>query len=187
MVIKTVSSLVLLLWPVFIASGFYFDKVKETAAVLLGLCLIRLLLLKAERKVFKEALGLVTIIAVLLCLAVLILNRTQFFLYYPAAVSFIMLAVFFSSLYAKTSAVEKIARLSDPNLPEFAVRYTRKVTKAWCLFFLANGSFALITALLGDYRLWTLYNCLISYILMGLMFAGEYLIRIKVKKQHDRT
>ena len=46
--------------------------------------------------------------------------------------------------------------------------------------FYINGSLALATVLIGDPALWALYNGFISYILLGLMFAGEYLIRLRV-------
>jgi uncharacterized membrane protein len=40
---------------------------------------------------------------------------------------------------------------------------------------------ALYTALFTSMATWTLYNGLIAYLLMGLLFAGEYLVRLRVK------
>ena len=77
-----------------------------------------------------------------------------------------------------------MARGRGPALPPFVVVYTRRVTQAWCLFFLCNGGIALATALWAPEAIWSLYTGIISYVLMGLLFAGEYLVRIRVRKRH---
>jgi len=71
--------------------------------------------------------------------------------------------------------------LQDPALPDEAIPYTRKVTIIWCGFFMLNGVLALLTTLYASDRIWALYNGLISYCLMGLLFAGEWLVRPKHK------
>ncbi len=55
------------------------------------------------------------------------------------------------------------------------VRYTRKVTLVWCGFFIGNGAMALFTVLHGDMHLWTLWNGMVAYILMGTLMATEWL------------
>ena len=79
--------------------------------------------------------------------------------------------------------VERLARLTTPDLPEQGVRYTRKVTLVWCLFFIANGACSGWTIWQGDLALWSLYNGLISYLLMGALMGGEWLIRQRVMKR----
>ena len=71
--------------------------------------------------------------------------------------------------------------MSEPDLPASGVAYTRKVTMAWQVFFLVNGSVALATAMLGNVSVWSLYNGFVAYLLMGMMFAAEYLIRRRVR------
>ncbi len=75
---------------------------------------------------------------------------------------------------------EQPARVSDPDFPEHAVAYTRKVTMVWCAFFVFNGSMALSTVLFGDLAIWAFYNGFVSYALMALLFAGEYLLRQRI-------
>lgn len=104
---------------------------------------------------------------------------------YPVLISLTMLAVFGYSLRYPPSAIERLARLSDPNLPPHAVAYTRRVTQVWCGFFLFNGTVALITALWASDHIWALYNGLISYGLMGLLFAGEWLLRQRVRRSFE--
>ncbi|WP_283150668.1 hypothetical protein [Silvimonas soli] len=101
---------------------------------------------------------------------------------YPVLVNVAMLIVFALSLKAPQTMIERMARLTEPDLPESGVRYTRRVTIAWCLFFAINGSIALATVLYNDARVWTIYNGLIAYVLIGLMLGGEWLIRQRVRR-----
>jgi uncharacterized membrane protein len=99
---------------------------------------------------------------------------------YPVAVSAVLFAYFFRSLFAPQTVVERMARLRNPELGPEGVSYTRKVTKIWCVFFVLNGALALGLALWGSDRAWALYTGLIAYILMGMLFAGEWLVRRRV-------
>ncbi len=99
---------------------------------------------------------------------------------YPALVNAVLLLVFATSLWSPPSAVERIARLREPDLPPAGVAYTRRVTQVWCGFFLLNGAIAVATALWASDRTWALYNGLIAYVLIGLLFAGEWLVRRRV-------
>jgi uncharacterized membrane protein len=103
---------------------------------------------------------------------------------YPVLVNLGMLAVFGYSLHAPPSVIERMARLSDPALPAYAVAYTRRVTQVWCGFFVVNGTLALLTAIWASAAVWSLYNGVLAYILMGCLFAGEYLVRIVVRRRH---
>ncbi|RZI86079.1 MAG: hypothetical protein EOP38_02645 [Rubrivivax sp.] len=104
---------------------------------------------------------------------------------YPAGISGLMLCLFGASLFHGQTAVERIARLTEPNLPPQAVAYTRRVTQVWCVFFLFNGSMALFTALWASDAVWTLYNGFIAYVLMGVLGAGEWLVRRRVRGRID--
>ena len=103
-------------------------------------------------------------------------------LYYPVLVNGVMLVAFGGSLFSPPTVVERIARLRDKDLPAQAIPYLRRVTAAWCVFFISNGAIALYTATASSFETWALYNGLIAYILIGAMFAGEFLIRIRVMR-----
>jgi acyl-coenzyme A synthetase/AMP-(fatty) acid ligase len=60
--------------------------------------------------------------------------------------------------------------------------YCRKVTVIWCAFFILNEAAAAFTIFFGSDFVWSIYNGGISYILMGILFACEYLVRIRVQK-----
>jgi uncharacterized membrane protein len=103
---------------------------------------------------------------------------------YPVLVNAVMLALFASSLFTPQSMIERIARLREPDFPPQAIAYTRRVTQVWCVFFTFNGLIALGTALWASSAVWSVYNGIIAYLLMGLLFGGEYLIRLRFKRQH---
>lgn len=102
--------------------------------------------------------------------------------FYPAIANAAMLLLFSWSLLSPPTLIERIARIQHPNLPPEGVVYTRRVTQIWCGFFIVNGSIALATALWSSMAIWSLYNGFIAYLLMGILFVGEYLVRIKTQK-----
>jgi uncharacterized membrane protein len=79
--------------------------------------------------------------------------------------------------------IERFARMSAPDLPAQAIGYTRRVTQVWCVFFAINGAIALVTALWAAPAIWTIYNGLVAYLMMGLLLAGEYVVRWHFKRQ----
>lgn len=102
---------------------------------------------------------------------------------YPVMVNVVLLAVFAASLRWGPPLVERLARLREPDLPPAGVAYTRRATQAWCGFFVVNGSAALITALWCSDAVWALYNGLLSYGLIGLFFATEWLLRQRLRRR----
>ena len=121
-------------------------------------------------------------LGLLFLLATALSDSAGLLLAYPVFVSLLFFAAFFHSLRHPPSLVEKLARLQEPDLPPAGVRYTYRVTIAWCVFFLVNGAIAAATVWHGDTLLWSLYNGCISYVLMGILMATEMLIRARVKK-----
>lgn len=103
---------------------------------------------------------------------------------YPVAINLGMLGLFGYSLLRPPSMIERLARLREPDLPLFAIAYTRRVTQVWCVFFAVNGGICLATALWATPAVWSMYTGGISYLAMGTLFAGEYLVRLYVKRQH---
>jgi len=104
--------------------------------------------------------------------AVLVFRRPDSMYWYPVAVNALMLAVFGGSLFAKQTVIERLE----------GVRHTRRVTQIWCGFFILNGATAAILAGLQYYDWWAAYTGILSYVLMGLLFAGEWVYRKTVLK-----
>lgn len=103
---------------------------------------------------------------------------------YPVLVNAVLLAVFGWSLRRPPSVVERLARLQQPDLPTAAIAYTTRVTALWCGFFVLNGTVAAYTALYSSDAVWALYNGLLAYVFMGLLMAGEWLVRQHVQARH---
>src|SRR5690606_15152058 len=101
--------------------------------------------------------------------------------WYPVLVNLVMLGVFGITLIYGPPLIERLARLREPELPPKAVRYTRRVTQVWVLFFIFNATLATLLTLWAPLSWWTLYNGLSAYLLMGLLFAGEWLVRQRVR------
>jgi uncharacterized membrane protein len=100
---------------------------------------------------------------------------------YPALVNLLMLGLFSMSLWRGPSMVERLARLRESNFPPAAIAYTRRVTQVWCGFFVVNGLVAVATALWASAAVWALYNGLLSYVAMGVLMGGEWLVRRRVR------
>ena len=101
---------------------------------------------------------------------------------YPVIIGLSFAAVFGFSLLHPPTVAERIARLSEPDLPPAGVRYTRRVTWVWFVFLLGNAAVSVATIIWGTLAQWTLWNGLISYLLMGLLFVGEYAVRNVVRR-----
>jgi uncharacterized membrane protein len=100
---------------------------------------------------------------------------------YPTLVNLVMLGLFAMSLWRGPSVVERLARLRETNFPPAAIAYTRRVTQVWCVFFVVNGLVAAATALWASTAVWALYNGLLSYVAMGALMGGEWLVRRRVR------
>lgn len=149
------------------------------------LALFLLLMAGARALVSRDRLWLAAAAgAAVLVTATMLGNHALPLKLYPVLVNAVMLVVFAVSLRHPPPIIERLARLREPDLPPHAVVYTRQVTKVWCGFFICNGAIALATALFASDAAWALYNGLIAYVLMGLLFAGEWLVRQRVKAAH---
>lgn len=113
----------------------------------------------------------------------LLLKSQAWLMLYPVFMSLGALFIFAMTLIKPPSMIERFARITQADLPESGVIWTRKVTLLWCGFFSINACIALFTVFYTDLQLWMLYNGLISYLLMGMLLLGEFIFR----KFHQRN
>ncbi|GAB3246077.1 COG4648 family protein [Chitinimonas naiadis] len=170
-----IISVLTLAYPLLVYLGLGHFEPRWLALMLAGVALARAYATR-ERVWLAAAAG-----ALLLAAASALGNQALPLKLYPVLVSTVLLVVFATSLFYPPSVIERLARLREPDLPPEGVAYTRRVTQVWCGFFVINGSIALYTALWASDAAWALYNGLISYGLMGALFAGEWLVRRRVK------
>jgi uncharacterized membrane protein len=105
---------------------------------------------------------------------------------YPVLVSGLLACVFSLTLHTPPPMIERLARLRTPDLDAYAIGYTRRLTEVWVGFFILNGGISAWTAFAGTLDQWMLYNGLISYILIGVLFVGEWPVRALLRRRHDR-
>jgi uncharacterized membrane protein len=110
-------------------------------------------------------------------------NDAFLLMVYPVFANVVLFGVFFYSVLHPPSVVERLVRLREPDLPPQAVGYIRKVTLAWCAFFMGNGLLAAVTVWHGDPWVWGVYNGCIAYVLMGLLMGAEMIVRKTFKKK----
>jgi uncharacterized membrane protein len=120
-------------------------------------------------------------LATVLAVASLLGDRWGPLKLYPALVNLVMFGLFAMSLWRGPTVVERLARMRETNFPPAAIAYTRRVTQVWCGFFVVNGLIAVATALWASAAAWALYNGLLSYVAMGVLMGGEWLVRRRVR------
>jgi uncharacterized membrane protein len=115
-------------------------------------------------------------------------DEARFLLLVPVLVNLALLVVFGRTLAGEgPSMVETFARLQAHDLSRDEVVYCRSVTRVWCVFFLANAGVSLWLALHGDAKLWALYTGIVAYLLVGLLFAVEFVVRAKRFGRYEGT
>ena len=173
-----VMGLSTLLYPLVVFFGSHYFEPWKIAALLIVLLLVRL----AASYSLKHWSTPLLIAGIGYCLFAMWSNQLGTLLFYPLLVNALMLLIFGWSLYSPPSLIERVARLQHPDLPPEGVIYTRRVTQVWCGFFIINGTLAAVTALWASLEVWSLYNGLIAYLLMGILFAAEYIVRMRTQK-----
>ena len=179
------SGVIIFAYPLAVYWGVSSFGIGSSAIVIAGLFLFRFFCPPITKTVVKYAKAVRFLAAVGVILASLswLMQDSRWFLYYPVAVNLIFLALFSYSLIQPPSMIERFARLKEPDLPESGVKYTRMITKIWCLFFFLNGLAALYTSVVSSLEVWTLYNGFISYLLIGFLVSGEYFYRVYYLKR----
>ncbi len=171
-------------YPFIVMYGLKSYPLSYVGMLLIALALLRLLIVRES--LGGDSLQLVlTLVLLLVAVYTLLSGSSQGLRFYPVAVNGTFLLVFGSSLFTGMPVVERLARLQEPDLPAAAVDYTRKVTIVWCCFFVVNGLVALYTAVYSSFEHWAIYNGGIAYVLIGSLFAVEWLVRRRVRRAID--
>lgn len=176
--VNSVIGALTLLYPLAVYFGVHHIEPWQIAAALAVLLFTRLLTGQVAGKTDR----LLIAAAVFYCGFAVWNNNLVTLRFYPVLVNLGLLIIFTASLYFPPPVIERLARIQHPDLPPEGVLYTRKVTQIWCVFFLLNGLLAAATAIWSSFAWWSLYNGLIAYILMGLLMAVEYLVRIRTQE-----
>lgn len=176
-VLRMLAVLALFAYPFIIYFGLQAFEPRQIVLMLVLLAVCRLMGGQARDEVFVYWLGALGLAAV----CTVVLNSSLGLLFYPVLMNVAMLVFFAGSLFRPATVIELIARRQEGELSNEAIAYTRKVTVAWCMFFLLNALISSATVFMNK-EVWLLYNGFVSYVLMGTLFVVEYLIRKRVQK-----
>jgi uncharacterized membrane protein len=113
-------------------------------------------------------------------IAVALVDATLAARAYPVLLSLAAAFVFAVTLWRPPSLVERLALASGAVWSPGLQVYCRTVTVIWTLWLCLNGAIAAGLALVADDRAWALWTGLVSYLVSGALFAGEWLMRRRV-------
>ena len=95
----------------------------------------------------------------------------------PVFISAYLLVNFGITLISPPSMIARYADALGAELSSEEHRYCKTVTIIWVVFFVANGTVTGVLAMEDMFQYWTLYTGLLSYMIIGTLFGGEFLIR----------
>lgn len=175
---QIVSVGLLLGYPFAVYVGLTRWDVRTAALVLLALAIpVAISRLSQGRGKDLQTIAFVPLITVALLALGAILNASGFVLAIPVLINVALLLTFGSTLRWGPPMIERFARLVEPDLPPPKVRWCRLWTWLWCAFFVVNACVAAVLAFFGTLEAWTLYNGFVAYVLIGAMFATEFVLR----------
>jgi uncharacterized membrane protein len=107
---------------------------------------------------------------------------------YPALADLIYFVIMGTSILIPPPVVFYFINMFDKKIkdhiePEFFEQYCRRAAIVWCVFFVIDGACSLVTVFSGSDLIWGIYNVGITYVLMGLIFIGEYFILKMIEKK----
>ncbi|MBC7732692.1 MAG: hypothetical protein H7306_12445 [Bacteriovorax sp.] len=136
------------------------------------------------------ALGAAGIVAALCLQAVLGVQVSAQALYVAQHMGIhLFLAVLFGSTLRAgrqpliTTLAERVHRVFTPDM----VAYTRKVTLAWTLYFIAMAVLSLLLYAFAPFGAWALFANLLTPLAIAAMFGAEYLLRYHLHPEFERT
>jgi uncharacterized membrane protein len=133
------------------------------------------ILLSAGKAQRRAALQLPAI-ALVFALLGWILDEGMWLLVMPSATQATFGLTFLRSL-AGTPLIEHFARMVKSDLGAGELAHCRRWTKVWGIYLLVLAAIGLVLAGVASLTIWTIYVGIGSYVLIGVLFAIEYVVR----------
>jgi uncharacterized membrane protein len=171
-------------YPAMVYLALQIMNPRWVAALIAGLLLLRLLIVSPGklagtlRAVRWPALAVGIVLAVSAAS-----NDPLALLLTPALINLALFASFARSLGRPETVIEALARVQagpladDENFSDAEVGYCRSLTQLWSAFFVLNGAVCAALAVAAPLEIWALYTGFVSYLLIGALFASEYVYR----------
>lgn len=171
-------------YPVVIHTAVIMDKVAIGYGVLLAMVFIHMMVNMYEQRHRKLKLFWVMLIGISVasCLAAVAYHwgATSALFIPPVLLNLVLMLVFGKSLLPGNVSIitqlRKMVRKEEPT-PEI-YRYTRQVTWVWTIFFAGLAAESAVLAMYFSLDTWSLFTNIINYVLIVVLFFGEYFYRI---------
>lgn len=185
LMIKVLFAVLFALYPFIIYFGLNRFEFWQMAVVIAILATTRIVWIKYnsnntqknDRFDFNSASIVSACLLLFFALMTAFTDRVMWLKLYPIVVSLTLFIVFSVSLKTDKCVIQRFAELREKDINADKQMYMIKLTKVWCGFFILNMTLSLATMLYASMDVWTLYNGLISYILMGTLAIGELAYR----------
>jgi uncharacterized membrane protein len=90
-------------------------------------------------------------------------------------------------LAGRTPLITGLARQLHREMPPALVHYTRQVTLAWVVYFMAMAAASLLLFVAAPFSVWSLFANLLTPLALVAMFVGEYLLRYRLHPEFERV
>jgi uncharacterized membrane protein len=162
-------------------------RVGFAAVMLIGWVILRTIpvLISAKREQRIAALQLPGI-ALVFALLGWLLNSPSFLLILPSATQATIGLAFLRSLKG-TPLIEHFARMMKAELGAAQQAHCRRWTLVWGIYLLVLAGLGLGLARWAPLAVWTAYVGVINYVMLGVLFAIEYLIRKLRFREYGRN
>lgn len=199
--VKFMFGLIVILYPllVFCALVVFKLPIKYLSVCIVAFAIIYIVLNRKHNKGGKNR-AVLFISPVILCAigSVSLLTDDALILkLYPALADLAYFTIWVTSFFLPPPLAYYFIEIFDKSIKDKIPHkpfemYCHRATIVWCVFFVIDGCIAAATALWnGDLILgwkkdtvWGVYNAGISYIMMGLIFAGEFILLKVIQKKH---
>jgi uncharacterized membrane protein len=172
-VLRAIFFVLIALYPVIVYIGIQHLPIGFFGTMLALLLLFRASVMRsAERHVILPVLIVHMAYSAITALS----GSQQLLLWYPALVNFSLCLLFALSLRDSESFLLRLVRAKNIKLSVYGPAYLNRLTAVWAVFFLLNGSLAILTGAIS-LKTWALYNGFIAYLLIGALMGGELLFR----------
>lgn len=183
---RKLSDMVLVVVGILFPFIVYFGM-DHVSTPVFGLILGGLWLVRAPALLRQPGGGWMLGITLVYCAVLAFGGEERLLRWYPSLICALLFGAFGLSLKFGPPMIERIARVTEPDLPPVAVAYTRKVTWVWVGFFFLNGTASALLAGWGPLSWWTFYNGILAYSVMGVLFLGEWILRQRLRRRINKA
>ena len=101
----------------------------------------------------------------------------------------LMLALWFGSTLQKggKALISTLAERVHGSLTPDMVTYTRNVTRAWVVYFVAVATISVLLFFGASFETWARFSNLLSPLALAAMFVGERFVRYRLHPEFERT